>query len=300
MGTAATAGTQVLGLRAVLRRAQAVLRAAFGVVSVSRAATIGGLLLAVQVGLALFGPVLAPYHYAAFHAIHALESPSRAFLGGTDAFGRDQLSRVMWGARGTLGVAGAATVLGEALGVVVGMAGAYYRGLVDEVLMRLMDALMSFPSILLAMLILTSVGTNPIYIILGIGVVFMPRSARVLRGVALSLASSEFVDAARVRGERAAYIMFREMLPNAWVPIIVDTTIRFSYAILLATSLGFLGLGPAPPSPDWGLMINEALPYLAIAPWLAILPAIAISTAVVGANLLGDGVQAALAAHHRA
>jgi peptide/nickel transport system permease protein len=292
MDTAATARRGSTGIRA--------LRGAFAAVRVSRAAAAGSLLLAVHAVLALLGPSLAPYNYAAFHPAHALEAPSRAFPGGTDAFGRDQLSRVMWGARGTLGVAVAATVLGEALGVVVGMTGAYYRGVVDEVLMRLMDALMSFPSILLAMLILTSLGTNPIYIILGIGVVFMPRAARVLRGVALSLASSEFVDAARVRGERASYIMFREMLPNAWVPIIVDTTIRFSYAILLATSLGFLGLGPAPPSPDWGLMINEALPFLSVAPWLAILPAIAISSAVVGANLLGDGVQAALAARHRA
>ncbi len=287
------------GMRAMLRGAHTLLRGAVGVVGASRAATIGSLLLAVHAALALFGPVLASYNYAAFHAVHALEPPSRVFLGGTDEFGRDQLSRVMWGARGTLGVAVAATVLGEALGVVVGMTGAYYRGIIDEILMRLMDALMSFPSILLAMLILTSVGTNPVYIILGIGIVFMPRAARVLRGVALSLVSSEFVEAARVRGETASYIMFREMLPNAWIPIIVDTTIRFSYAILLATSLGFLGLGPAPPSPDWGLMINEALPYLDIAPWLAILPAIAISTAVVGANLLGDGVQAVLAARHR-
>ncbi|MHB8730791.1 MAG: ABC transporter permease [bacterium] len=300
MGAVATAGARELGVRAMLRAAQALLSGAFAVVSVSRTAALGSLLLALHAGLALFGPALAPYHYAAFHAAHALEPPSRAFLGGTDAFGRDQLSRVMWGARGTLAVAVAATALGEALGVVVGMTGAYYRGILDEVLMRLMDALMSFPSILLAMLILTSVGTNPVYIILGIGIVFMPRAARVLRGVALSLVSSEFVDAARVRGERASYIMFREMLPNAWGPIIVDTTIRFSYAILLATSLGFLGLGPAPPSPDWGLMINEALPYLAIAPWLAVLPAIAISTAVVGANLLGDGVQAVLAARRQA
>jgi peptide/nickel transport system permease protein len=185
-------------------------------------------------------------------------------------------------------------VLGEALGVTVGLVGGYYRGVVDEVLMRTMDALMAFPSILLAMLILTSLGHSPVYVVVGISIVFMPRAARVLRGLVLSLASSEFVDAARVRGERGWYILFRELLPNAWTPIIVDSTIRFSYAILLATSLGFLGLGAAPPSPDWGLMINEALPFLNQAPWLALLPALAISSAVVGANLLGDGIQASL------
>jgi peptide/nickel transport system permease protein len=158
-----------------------------------------------------------------------------------------------------------------------------------------MDALMALPSLLLAMLILTTVGSNPVYVVLAIALVFIPRSARVVRGVALSLAASEFVDAARVRGESAAYIIFREMLPNSWAPIIVELTIRFGYAILLIASLGFLGLGARPPTPDWGLLVNEALPFLSQAPWLAILPAIAISTAVVGANLVGDGIRDALA-----
>lgn len=260
----------------------------------SKAATVGAALLMVHLVLAVFGPALAPYPYTAFHLTHLLQAPSRDFLAGTDQFGRDQLSRVMWGARGTLTLAVVSTVLGEALGVIVGLVGGYYRGIVDEVLMRSMDALMAFPSILLAMLILTSLGHSPVYVVAGIALVFMPRAARVLRGVVLSLAASEFVDAARVRGERGWYILFRELLPNAWTPIIVDTTIRFSYAILLATSLGFLGLGAAPPSPDWGLMINEALPFLNQAPWLALLPSVAISSAVVGANLLGDGIQAAL------
>lgn len=255
----------------------------------------GSALLALHLGLALVGPSMAPNHYSKFHVQHALEPPSRQFLGGTDQFGRDQLSRVMWGARGTLALALASTVLGVSMGVIVGMVGGFYRGLLDEVLMRIMDGLMALPGLLLAMLILTTLGASPLYVVLGIAVVFAPRSARVVRGVALSLAASEFIDAARVRGDSAGYIIFREMLPNAWAPIIVETTIRFAYAILLATSLGFLGLGAQPPSPDWGLMINEALPFLNQAPWLAIVPAIAISSAVVGANLLGDGLEEALA-----
>jgi peptide/nickel transport system permease protein len=204
----------------------------------------------------------------------------------------------MWGARGTLVLATVSTLLGVGLGVVVGMVGGFYRGFLDEVLMRLVDALMALPALLLAMLLLTTVGANPAYVALGIAVVFMPRSARVVRGVALRLAASDFIDAARVRGERGAYILFHEMLPNAWAPITVELTIRFAYAILLATSLGFLGLGAQPPAPDWGLMINEALPFLSQAPWLAILPAAAISSAVVGANLLGDGLREALALRH--
>ncbi len=261
----------------------------------SPTAAVGTALLAVHLGLALFGPTLAPRDFAQFDILHALEPPSREFWGGTDQFGRDQLSRVMWGARGTLLLATASTLLGVGLGVIVGMTGAFYRGLVDEVLMRIVDALMALPALLLAMLLLTTVGANPVYVALGIGVVFMPRSARVVRGIALSLAAAEFIDAARARGERGPYIIFAEMLPNAWAPIIVELTIRFAYAILLATSLGFLGLGAQPPAPDWGLMINEALPFLAQAPWLAILPAVAISTVVVGANLVGDALRETLA-----
>jgi peptide/nickel transport system permease protein len=274
-------------LWSALRRTAAAIRG-------SKAATVGAAILGVHVVLAVFGPALARYPYTEFHMTQLLKPPSAHFPAGTDEFGRDQLSRVMWGARGTLVLAAVSTVLGEALGVTVGLVGGYYRGAVDEILMRTMDALMAFPSILLAMLILTSLGHSALYVVIGISVVFMPRAARVLRGVVLSLAAAEFVDAARVRGERGWYILFRELLPNAWTPIIVDSTIRFSYAILLATSLGFLGLGAAPPSPDWGLMINEALPFLNQAPWLALLPAAAISSAVVGANLLGDGIQAAL------
>ena len=265
----------------------------------SPTAVAGTVLLGIHLGLALFGPALAPTHFSQFNILHALEAPSRAFPGGTDQYGRDQLSRVMWGARSTLLLATASTLLGVGLGVVVGMLGAFHRGLLDEVLMRLMDALMALPALLLAMLLLTSVGADPVYVALGIGVVFMPRSARVVRGIALGLAAAEFIDAARARGERGLYIIFAEMLPNAWAPIIVEVTIRFAYAILLATSLGFLGLGAQPPAPDWGLMINEALPFLAQAPWLAILPAAAISSAVVGANLLGDALSDALALRRR-
>jgi peptide/nickel transport system permease protein len=259
------------------------------VVRRSPAVLLGALLLLFHLGLALLGPTLAPYGFAQMQVLHTLEPPSRAFLAGTDQFGRDQLSRVMWGARRTLAVALISTALGVALGVVVGMVGGYYRGWMDEVLMRLVDALMALPALLLAMLILTTLGSSPVYVVLGIAVVFMPRSARMVRGVALSLGAAEFVDAARLRRESGAYVIFREMLPNAWGPII------FSYAILLATSLCFLGLGAGPPTPDWGLMINEALPFLAQAPWLAVLPALAISSAVVGANLVGEGIREALA-----
>ena len=259
------------------------------------AVALGAALLGLHLTLAALGPTLAPYGFAQMQVLHTLEAPSRQFLAGTDQFGRDNLSRVMWGARRTLAVAIVSTLLGVTLGVVVGMVGGYYRGWVDEILMRLVDGMMAIPALLLAMLILTTLGSSPVYVVLGIAVVFMPRTARMVRGVALSLGAAEFVDAARLRGESGAYVIFREMLPNAWAPIIVETSIRFSYAILLATSLGFLGLGAGPPTPDWGLMINEALPFLDQAPWLAVMPAAAIASAVVGANLVGEGIREALA-----
>jgi peptide/nickel transport system permease protein len=259
------------------------------------AVVLGTALLALHLGLALLGPTLAPHGFAEMQMLHTLEAPSWAFLAGTDQFGRDNLSRVMWGARRTLAVALVSTLLGVTLGVVVGMVGGYYRGWIDELLMRLVDGMMAIPALLLAMLILTTLGSSPTYVVLGIAVVFMPRTARMVRGVALGLGAAEFVDAARLRGEAGAYVIFREMLPNAWAPIIVEASIRFSYAILLATSLGFLGLGAGPPTPDWGLMINEALPFLDQAPWLAVLPAAAIASAVVGANLIGEGIREALA-----
>jgi peptide/nickel transport system permease protein len=165
--------------------------------------------------------------------------------------------------------------------------------------MRIMDGLLSFPSLLLAMLILSTLGSNRINLILGIALVFTPRVARVSRSVALGLRGLEFVEAAKVRGESAFYIITREMLPNAWPPIIVEATIRFSFAILLAASLGFLGLGVQPPAPDWGLMVSEARNFLQLAPWLAIFPSIAISSAVIGANLFGEGIRQVLAIRGR-
>ncbi|MBI4279405.1 MAG: ABC transporter permease, partial [Armatimonadetes bacterium] len=152
-------------------------------VRASGAATVGAILLTIHLGLVLFGPALAPYPYAKFHTEHALQPPSQRFPAGTDQFGRDQLSRVMWGARGTLSLAAVSTLLGVTLGVIVGMVGGFYRGAVDEILMRIMDALMALPSLLLAMLILTTLGTGSVHVVLGIGIVFMPRVARVLRGV---------------------------------------------------------------------------------------------------------------------
>ncbi len=254
------------------------------------AVVVGAIILLVYVILAAAGPWLAPFPYTELHIADKLQGPSATYLFGTDQFGRDVLSRVIEGTRGILILAFGSTALGVLVGTTIGTIAGYYGGRIDEGLMRTMDVLMSFPSLLLAMLILTMVGPAIQNIIVGIAVVFAPRVARVVRSVVLGLRSLEYVEAARLRGESDLYVMTREILPNALGPIIVDAAIRVSYAILLGASLGFLGLGVQPPEADWGLMISEARNFILIAPWMVLFPSLAIASLVVGANLFADGL----------
>ena len=244
--------------------------------------------------LALFGSTLAPYSPTEFHIEeHQLEAPSLQFLLGTDQFGRDVLSRVMSGATSLISVSVAGAMLGIILGTVVGMSSGYKGGRTDEVVMRIMDGMMSFPSLLIALLVLTSLGPNPINIAGTIGVVFIAPVARVMRSSTLAVKSLEFVDAARLRGEPVIYIVFREILPNTLQVLAVEASVRFSYAILLVASLGFLGLGVQPPSSDWGLMISESRIFIVAAPWIALAPGLAVASLVIGVNLLADGIRQA-------
>ncbi len=175
----------------------------------------------------------------------------------------------------------------------LGMSSGYKGGKTDEVIMRVADGLMSFPSLLMALLILTSLGASGVNIVLTLGVVFVAPIARVIRSAMLALKTLEFVESARMRGESQGYIIFREILPNALPVLAVEASVRLSYAILLASSLGFLGLGVQPPSPDWGLMISESRRFIVNASWVAIAPAGAVASLVVGVNLLTDGIRQA-------
>lgn len=254
----------------------------------------GLVLVAFHVLAALLAPVLAPYSPTEFHVQDKLLPPSAEYWLGTDQYGRDVLSRVLYGGRSALVVAAGATMLGLLLGGAAGLSAAYFGGKVDELLMRTADALLSFPSLLLAMLVLTMVGPAMHNLVIGIAVVFSPRVARVMRSVALGIREKEFVEAARLRGESSVHIMTREILPNALAPMVVEGSIRLSYAILLVGTLGFLGLGVQPPSPDWGLAVSEARNFIGVAPWLVLVPSVAIASAVIGANLLADGVHRAV------
>ncbi len=257
------------------------------------AGRIGLPLVLLYVTLALIGPWLAPYPATEQHLNQQLEAPSWQFWLGTDQFGRDILSRVMSGAGSIISMSVAGAGLGIALGTVVGMTSGYKGGRTDEIVMRVMDGLMSFPSLLLALLVLTTLGANWQNIVLTIGIVFTPGVARVMRSATLTLKTMEFVQSARLRGEPAPYIIFMEILPNTVPVLVVEASVRLSYAILLASSLGFLGLGVQPPSPDWGLMISESRRFIVDAPWVALVPAGAVASLVVGVNLLSDGLRQA-------
>jgi peptide/nickel transport system permease protein len=257
---------------------------------------VGGAILIFFLIIAFIGPTIAPYPPREFHTARAFEGPSADFWLGTDQFGRDNLSRVLVGTRSIFMVSFTATALGVLVGTVIGLTAGYYGGKIDEVIMRIADGVMSFPSLLLALLILTMLGPAMINVIIGIGIVFVPRVARIIRSVALDIRTHQFIQAAEARGERSGYFILREMLPNAWPPIIVESSIRVSYAILISASLGFLGLGVQPPTPDSGLMIFEGRGVITVAPWLVLAPAVAISTLVIATNLFADGLSRILLA----
>ena len=222
--------------------------------------------------MALFGPLVAPYGFEIQHVADRLKPPSVAHLLGTDQYGRDILSRILVGSRGIFLLSGTGTLLAAVIGVSMGLFSGFYGRLWDEALMRVLDVLLSFPPLLFALLLLATVGPSALNLLLVISVLYVPMLARLARSMVLDLRTKEFVEAARIRGERDLAILFREILPNALGPILVEISVRFSYSIFLVASLGFLGLGVQPPSPDWGLQINEARSYFATAPWILLFP----------------------------
>lgn len=240
---------------------------------------------------ALFWPLFAPYDPAAQDYGALLGDPSRAHLFGTDHLGRDVLSRVLAGSREVLLLAPAATALGIVGGIIVGLSAAYYGGWFDEVLMRVMDAIMAFPFIILVLLILSVLGSSTRNVILVIGFGFIPLTGRVVRAAALSVRNLDYIAAARLRGASGPNIMLTELLPNVTGPIVVEATVRIGYAIFAAASLSFLGLGVPPPSSNWGAMINETHVFLTINPAMVLAPTLAIGSLVVAVNLVADGLR---------
>ena len=241
--------------------------------------------------MAIFGSTVAPYKFDAIIKGAARQAPSASYLFGTDKLGRDVFSRVLWGAREVITIPGIATTIAVVIGAIIGMATAYYGGWIDEVISRLLDSLLAIPALLLALVMLGVIGPSPIGIVIVIVLLYVPIVTRVIRSATLNVRNSGFIEAAKLRGEANWYILFREILPSVLPALTVEAALRFSYAIFLTASLGFLGLGVQPPSPDWGRMVNEARESYARTPWALWYPAAAIAVLVIGVNLLADGLR---------
>jgi len=275
----------------------------------SRTAAIGLLIVAFWLMVAILAPLLTPYgptdqDYAAQNA-----SPSSLHPLGTDNLGRDIWARLIYGARvvlvilpinDNLWLPGGTVLWGVLLGLVIGstlgLLGGYRGGWIDETVMRVLDAMMAFPVILLYMIIIAALGPSATNVVIAIAVVGVPGIARLVRSLTLDIRTRDYIRAAELRGESVWYIMFLEILPNARGPIIVDAMLRVGYAIFAMGTLGFLGLGLPPPSPDWGSMVAKGRQFMmAGSPWAALWPSLAIASLVVGLNLFADGLREELA-----
>ena len=253
---------------------------------------LAGAALLALIGVAvLLGPTLAPYDPQQFHPTARLQGPSPLYWLGTDQFGRDLLSRLLHGARSTVLFGLGATVAGVLVGAVIGVTAGVTGRWVDSFIMRLVDGLLAVPELLFTLLIVTVLGGGTGHAMLAVAVAFTPGMARIARSAVLSVRTREFVQAATARGESRAYVIGREVMPNAVGPVIVESTIRVSFAIMLGATLGFLGLGAQPPSTEWGLMIAEARQYMFRNPWCVAVPGVAIAMAALGFNLFGDALR---------
>ncbi|MCC6944239.1 MAG: ABC transporter permease [Thermomicrobiales bacterium] len=252
--------------------------------------TSAAILVALLVLVAIFGKWIAPYSAGAQDAMRLL-SPERAYPFGTDNYGRDVYSRVILGTRVSLIVGLICVPIGLFVGGGLGLLAGFIGGKFDMVVMRLMDILFGFPSLILAILIAAVLGASLTNAMIAIGIVIIPIFARTARGPVLSEMQREYIESARVVGASRPSLLFRHILPNVATPLIIQATLSFSAAMLDEAALSFLGLGAQPPTPSWGAMLGDARAYFEIAPWMAIFPGVAIALAVLSLNLLGDGLR---------
>lgn len=250
---------------------------------------IGIALVAFFAAVAIAAPFLVPADYAThINILQRLKPPSLLHPFGTDQLGRALIWRVMLGAHTSLVIAIAAVVLSIVIGLPIGLAAGYYGSWIDQVLMRIVETLLSFPALVLALTISAVLGPSEKNTILAIGVAFSPYLARIVRGETLRVSALPYIEAARSQGATNKRIIILHVLPNIMAPLIVQATISVAFAILAEAALSFLGLGTQPPTPSWGLMIQSARDYLDVAPWTALVPGFAIAGAVLGLNILGD------------
>lgn len=261
------------------------------ILSKSKFALIGGIVVLLIVLTAAFAPLLAPYDPYEPHYDDILQSPCSKFLLGTDYMGRDILSRVIYGSRPSLKIGFATVCIASLLGVPAGLFSAYFGSVTDTLIMRSMDALLAFPPLLLVLLLIAILGPSENNTVVAIGIVYVPKVARLIRSKVLSEKNMAYVEAARAIGRHSMGIMFLHLLPNCMSIMIVQVTVTMPETILVAAALGFLGIGTAPNTPVWGLMISKGRNFMELAPWTVVFPALALSSLILGLNFFGDGVR---------
>lgn len=265
----------------------------------NRAAVVGLGIVAVFLLTALLASHLAPYGPAVIDLANRLQGPSAQHWLGTDELGRDMFSRIIIGARITLVITTGAVSLSLFAGTLAGLAAGFYRGYVDTIVSRIIDVLMAMPGFLLAIAIIAVLGVGTTNVIIAVGVYSIPSFARIARASTLSVREQDYILAARALGASNRYIMLHHVTPNIIPPLIVQTTLRLATAILSASSLSFLGLGPQPPTPEWGAMLSAARDFFTSAPQLIVFPGLAILLVTLSFNLMGDGLRDALDPHLR-
>ena len=255
---------------------------------------VGGTLVLSLLAVAVVAQWIAPYPYDQMHIRDRFLPPSLHYLAGTDEYGRDVFSRLLFGSQLSLALGVTATLISMGIGVPLGLIAGYRRGVTDELITRTLDVMMAFPPIMLVLLILAVTPPSLMKTAIAIGVLAVAPIARVTRSVTLDLMSGEFIEAARARGERLRYMLMRELLPNVWPVLMVEASLRVVFAVLLGAVLSFLGFGVQPPAADWGLMISNGRAFVDTAPWISLAPGIAMSITVIAISLVGDGLREVL------
>jgi peptide/nickel transport system permease protein len=260
----------------------------------SYGAILGAVIVAIIASVALLAPLIAPSDPLAQNLAHQSLPPSAAHFFGTDKLGRDVFSRIVYGARTSISIGFVAVGLAITVGTFVGLIAGYVGGRIESALMGLMDVMLAFPSIILAIAITTILGPSITNLMIAVGIVYVPQYARLARSSVLAVREMEYVEAARAIGAELPRILLRHVLPNILAPLLVQATLGIATAELEAAGLSYLGLGARPPAPEWGAMLNDARDYWLSAPWALIFPGLFITTLVLGFNLLGDGLRDAL------